>query len=106
MHRDVKPANVFLTSDGVVKVADLGLGRYFASRSDGVTLSVVGTPYYMAPERLAQAEYTYVVPATEMCATVIVVIVVFFPVCAQTLLCLVPAAPMWCALVYFRSQYL
>ena len=59
MHRDVKPANVFLTADGVVKVADLGLGRYFASRSEGVTLSVVGTPYYMAPERLAQAEYTY-----------------------------------------------
>jgi len=59
MHRDVKPANVFLTADGVVKIADLGLGRYFASRSEGVALSVVGTPYYMAPERLAQAEYTY-----------------------------------------------
>lgn len=83
MHRDVKPANVFLTSDGVVKVADLGLGRYFASRSDGVTLSVVGTPYYMAPERLAQAEYTYVVPTTKMCTKTIVVIVVFFPVCSN-----------------------
>eukprot|EP00035_Acanthoeca_spectabilis_P022738 m.445513 g.445513 ORF g.445513 m.445513 type:complete len:319 (-) comp19237_c0_seq1:4114-5070(-) len=59
MHRDLKPANVFLTTDGVVKVADLGLGRHFASRSEDVTLSVVGTPYYMAPERLTQQVYSY-----------------------------------------------
>eukprot|EP00037_Helgoeca_nana_P000661 m.22866 g.22866 ORF g.22866 m.22866 type:complete len:324 (-) comp10831_c0_seq1:147-1118(-) len=59
MHRDLKPANVFLTTEGVVKVADLGLSRSFASRSEDVTLSVVGTPYYMAPERLTQSEYTY-----------------------------------------------
>mmetsp|Transcript_127007 Transcript_127007/g.179254 ORF Transcript_127007/g.179254 Transcript_127007/m.179254 type:complete len:326 (-) Transcript_127007:102-1079(-) len=59
MHRDLKPANVFLTTEGVVKVADLGLSRHFASRSEGITLSVVGTPYYMAPERLTQQEYTY-----------------------------------------------
>mmetsp|Transcript_947 Transcript_947/g.2793 ORF Transcript_947/g.2793 Transcript_947/m.2793 type:complete len:331 (+) Transcript_947:217-1209(+) len=59
MHRDLKPANIFLTTEGVVKVADLGLSRHFASRSEDVTLSVVGTPYYMAPERLTQTEYTY-----------------------------------------------
>jgi NIMA (never in mitosis gene a)-related kinase len=57
MHRDIKPANVFLTTDGVVKVADLGLGRYFASKSH--TASVVGTPYYMAPERLSACEYSF-----------------------------------------------
>lgn len=59
IHRDIKPANVFLTHDGHVKVADLGLSRYFASRSDGIANSVVGTPYYMAPERLVQSTYTY-----------------------------------------------
>lgn len=58
MHRDIKPANVFITRRGVVKVADLGLGRYF-SRSRGIAHSVVGTPYYMAPERLSQHAYSY-----------------------------------------------
>eukprot|EP00041_Stephanoeca_diplocostata_P012948 m.220366 g.220366 ORF g.220366 m.220366 type:complete len:292 (-) comp19158_c0_seq2:334-1209(-) len=58
MHRDIKPANVFITRDGVVKVADLGLGRYF-SRSKSMANSMVGTPYYMAPERLSQNEYSY-----------------------------------------------
>jgi len=56
MHRDVKPANVFVTAQGVAKLGDLGLGRYFNTMSTAAH-SLVGTPYYMSPERLHERPY-------------------------------------------------
>ena len=58
MHRDIKPDNVFITIDGVVKLGDLGLGRYMSSCTN-VAHSVLGTPYYMAPERMSEDGYDF-----------------------------------------------
>merc|ERR1719163_1739026 len=51
MHRDVKPANIFLAEDGTLKLGDLGLGRFFSSQTMEA-FSKVGTPLYMSPEVL------------------------------------------------------
>jgi len=52
LHRDVKPGNILLRSDGTPVLADFGLVKVLAG-SDNPTESnmVMGTPAYMAPEQ-------------------------------------------------------
>jgi serine/threonine protein kinase len=49
IHRDVKPDNVMIGHDGVVKVTDLGLARMV--NKEMKTTRVMGTPHFMAPEQ-------------------------------------------------------
>jgi tRNA A-37 threonylcarbamoyl transferase component Bud32 len=53
VHRDVKPANIMLTKDGRVKVADFGVAKAIGEGTDLTrTGTVVGSPAYMAPEQV------------------------------------------------------
>jgi serine/threonine-protein kinase len=53
IHRDIKPDNILLTSDGAVKVADLGLARFSGGDAEMTQMGqAVGTPHYMSPEQV------------------------------------------------------
>ena len=65
IHRDIKGANILISTDGQVKLADFGV----ATKVDGgapegsgteasVGSSVVGTPYWMAPEIIQMWGFT------------------------------------------------
>jgi serine/threonine protein kinase len=53
VHRDIKPQNILVTPEGVVKVADFGIARSQVS-SDTIKLSdsTMGTIHYVSPEHL------------------------------------------------------
>ncbi|MFF4084117.1 protein kinase [Streptomyces sp. NPDC001777] len=52
LHRDVKPANVLLRTDGSPVLTDFGIAAIRESTSLTATGSIIGSPDYMAPERI------------------------------------------------------
>jgi len=52
VHRDVKPANMIVTHDGVVKIVDFGVAKLIGQARVTKTGSTIGTVAYMSPEQI------------------------------------------------------
>lgn len=58
IHRDIKTDSVLLKADGEVRLADFGFTAQLSSSND-FRKSVVGTPYWMAPELIKSLPYSF-----------------------------------------------
>jgi len=58
IHRDIKPANVLLAPGGIVKITDFGIAHTVGSVPVTATGELVGTPGYLAPERVSGQQAT------------------------------------------------
>jgi eukaryotic-like serine/threonine-protein kinase len=63
VHRDIKPGNILIGEDGLVKVTDFGIAHAAGSAPITGPGVVMGTTQYMAPERIAGAPAT---PASDL----------------------------------------
>jgi len=63
VHRDVKPANLLVREDAVLKVADFGIARAAESTRHTQAGTLLGTAAYLAPEQIAGADAT---PASDV----------------------------------------
>jgi len=63
VHRDIKPGNILVCPDGLVKVTDFGIARAFDEATATHPGIVLGTAHYLAPEQLAGEKAT---PASDM----------------------------------------
>ena len=59
LHRDIKGANILLTSTGLVKLGDFGFSHQYEDTVSGVVANTFcGTPYYLAPELWNNQRYS------------------------------------------------
>ena len=57
VHRDLKGANILLSTEGIIKLTDFGSSALL-SQQGAMCLSVKGSPYWMAPEVVYEAGHT------------------------------------------------
>ena len=58
IHRDVKPGNILLNSDGCVKLSDFGISKTIDNTAN-ICDTFVGTALYMSPERVFGKDYSF-----------------------------------------------
>jgi serine/threonine-protein kinase len=51
VHRDIKPQNIMLLSDGTIKVTDFGIARFSRSETRTLTDKAIGSVHYISPEQ-------------------------------------------------------
>lgn len=51
IHRDIKPGNILIEKNGVIRISDFGIAKIFSRTAITLTGSAVGTPEYMSPEQ-------------------------------------------------------
>lgn len=51
VHRDIKPQNIMLISDGTIKVTDFGIARFSRSETRTMTDGAIGSVHYISPEQ-------------------------------------------------------
>ena len=56
IYRDMKPANIMLQPDGMLKLIDFGIARAYKQESGGDTACCIGTKGYAAPEQFGTAQ--------------------------------------------------
>jgi [calcium/calmodulin-dependent protein kinase] kinase len=50
VHRDIKPDNLLLTEDDVLKIVDFGVSEMFEKQSEMLTAKSAGSPAFLPPE--------------------------------------------------------
>lgn len=59
IHRDIKPHNILISREGVVKVTDFGIARAISAATITHTNSVMGSVHYLSPEQARGGHVTY-----------------------------------------------
>ncbi|MEO0127241.1 MAG: serine/threonine-protein kinase [candidate division WOR-3 bacterium] len=59
IHRDIKPKNILISKNGVVKLTDFGVARDIDAPELTTTGAIIGTPFYMSPEQAGGGKVSF-----------------------------------------------